>query len=340
LAGVVSSIDALVSRQTCLWWSRFAEVVSSQESHTAAEWHPRWLRPRHIAAPVPAQQLCRVGLPIPSPRRVCSQSAQGLTFAPFAKRKHPAFWLVGGGPCSDRSSLTGARWCNRCSHPSLPSVERRASGEHGDGIDPARATLIPRLWLAQILPTKCPPASCARCCSIPRPRVQGAVDSTAQRHTETVSQRRASARLRARSISTLCSASGPGAHLDARGGISVEFSRDRRHVVTVGSSTRFIAFLSNGRSRNFANFAPAQHQPVCSLVLAATMQAKLHTTGLSLTCGAVVRYFWGGKTLHRTTRACTPILAYLPHSAPVIYRISTLPNHRRLSSSHSPPGPG
>jgi hypothetical protein len=43
-------------------------------------------------------------------------------------RKHPAFWLV-GGPCSDRSSLAGARWRNRCSHPSC--VESRRLGNWG-----------------------------------------------------------------------------------------------------------------------------------------------------------------------------------------------------------------
>jgi hypothetical protein len=95
-----------------------------------------------------------------------------------------------------------------------------------------------------------------------------------------------------------------------------DFRWNRAGIDAVSSplvpSARFIAFLSNGRPRIFA---PAQHQPVCLSVLATTL-CKLSSTYLASRSPAV-RYFWGWKTLHRTTRACTPILAHLPRSAPV-----------------------
>jgi hypothetical protein len=95
-------------------------------------------------------------------------------------------------------------------------------------------------------------------------------------------------------------------------------------------STRCIAFSVEWPPQAF-RAGPAS---VCMLGSRGhTMQTKLHLAGFSFVCRAVVRYFWGWKTLHRTTRTCAPllILAHFPRSAPVINRPCTAHNHQRHS---------
>jgi hypothetical protein len=143
-------------------------------------------------------------------------------------------------------------------------------------------------------------------------RCTGIHSNSARNHGETVSQRRESTRLRSWSPE-FCAPQAAQAQALMR---VADFRWNRAGIDAMSSplvpSARFIAFLSNGRPRNFA---PVQHQPVC-LSLLATALCHLSSTSLAFRSPAV-RYFWGWQTLHRTTRACTPILAHLPRSAPV-----------------------
>jgi hypothetical protein len=129
----------------------------------------------------------------------------------------------------------------------------------------------------------------------------------------------------------LRSASGPGANLDARGGFSVESSRDRRRVVTAGSLRTIHRLPVEWPPQKFHAGPTPARMPVRPRDH--TMQTKLHITGPSLTCRAV---FLG---LEDPSPHNPRLHAYIGAPSPqCTSRLCTVPNHTRIF--HHLPGPG